>query len=374
MVPFAFPSRYRAGMTALEYKPDWEEARQRWTAWWRGEKLDRAVLTVYAPRDGAAGIEPPPRPPTALARWTDLDYLDAQNLHTWRTTFYGAEAFPMWCPGYPGHVGMPTFYGCPIELDWDTGWTRPILTEERLDVSGLKLDREGIFWRFGLDVHRRAKASSLGKAIPGMCAIGGGGDTLGGLRGSERLMIDLMDQPKAVLDAEIRLMHDWFEVYRLYADMLRTGEDWFGTWFPVWAPGTYYTPHCDVAFGISPRSFRECFLPATKMQVEYLDYSIFHVDGVGMFPFVDDICRLEALDGLQIGPGAGKPSALHYMDVLKKVQRAGKRLQIYLEPAEVPRALELLSSRGLCIYTPCESEAHARKLIEQVGAMSVDRG
>jgi 5-methyltetrahydrofolate--homocysteine methyltransferase len=364
-------------VTTLEYKPDWEEARQRWTAWWRGETLDRAVLTVYAPRacpQGDGTVEYPPCPATPLERWTNLDYLDAINLYSWRTTFYGAEAFPMWCPGYPGHVGMPTFYGCPIELDWDTGWHRPILTGERLDTSGLTVDRASPWWQFGMDIHRRARASSLGKAVPGMCAIFGGGDTLGMLRGSERLMLDLMDQPKAVLEAEIRFMHEWFEVYRLYADTVRAGEDWFATWFPTWAPGTYYTPQCDVGYGISPASFRECFLPATKMQVEYLDYSIFHVDGVGMFPFVDDICRLEALDGLQILPGAGKPSPLHYLDVLQKVQRAGKRLHISIDPAEVPRALELLSARGLCINTSCASEADARRVIEQVAALSVDRG
>ncbi len=40
---YSFVFRYRVAMAGLEYKPDWEESRQRWTAWWRGEKLDRAL-------------------------------------------------------------------------------------------------------------------------------------------------------------------------------------------------------------------------------------------------------------------------------------------------------------------------------------------
>jgi len=357
----------------LVYKPDWEETKQRYSAWWRGEKLDRCLLAVCAPRDEAPPDEYPDTPPTIEQRWMDLAYLDARNEYEWRHTFYGAEAVPQWCPGYPGHVSMPTFYGCPIELDWDTGWHGAILTGEKLDVSGLSINRTGRWWQFGLEVHRHARQAAAGKALPGLCAIMGGGDTLSSLRGAERLLMDLMDDPSGVREAEIKLMHDWFKVYRMYADLLRAGDDWFTTWFPVWTPGYYYTAQCDVSYGISPKSFRECFLPAIQLQTDLLDYSLYHVDGIGAFPFVDDLCKLERLGGLQILPGAGKPSPLHYLDVLRKVQRAGKRLHISIEPQEVPQALELLSSRGLCIGTWCGSEKEALTVIEQASRLSVDR-
>ena len=77
-------------------------------------------------------------------------------------------------------------------------------------------------------------------------------------------------------------------------------------------------------------------------------------------------CQLPKLSGIQVLPGDGKPSALHYNDILHKVQAAGKNLQIYLAPWEVKDALEMLSPRGLFITTWCDSEDEAKNLLRMV--------
>ena len=96
-----------------------------------------------------------------------------------------------------------------------------------------------------------------------------------------------------------------------------------------------------------------------------IDYSLYHVDGVEAFRHVDLLCELDRLNGLQILPGAGKPSPLYYMDVLKKVQDHGKNLHIRFPAKELPEALENLSSKGLFIWiTDCHSEEEADALIK----------
>jgi hypothetical protein len=361
-------------MDQLQYKPDWPEAKQRLSAWWRGENLDRCLLTVRAPRDDAAELAPPRTPLTIEQRWCDLDYLCARNDYRHRTTFYGAEAIPVWDVGYPGHVSLPTFYGCPFTLDWETGWHDPILTEDELDVSSLKLDRQGRWWQFGLDLMEYARKAAAGKSIPSMCAIFGGGDTLGMLRGNQRLLIDLMDDPGGVRDAELKLMEGWFEVFSTQVGALCQDGGPYTTWFGLWAPGRYYPMQCDVSYGISPEAFRECFVPALKKQAEFLDFAIYHLDGVGAFHLVDEICQIEGINAIQVLPGAGKPSPLHYLDILKRVQRLGKRLHISIPPEEVELALSLLSSRGLCIDTSAARQKQAQEIIDLAGRLSVDRG
>ena len=89
---------------------------------------------------------------------------------------------------------------------------------------------------------------------------------------------------------------------------------------------------------------------------------------------MEEICRIERVNAIQVGPGAGKPSPLHYIDVLKQVQRLGKGLHISIPAEEVEPALSLLSSRGLCIDTDARSEKEARQLIDLVGRKSVERG
>jgi phosphoglycolate phosphatase-like HAD superfamily hydrolase len=61
------------------------------------------------------------------------------------------------------------------------------------------------------------------------------------------------------------------------------------------------------------------------------------------------------------------------MDVLRKVQAAGKNLHISLPAAEVRPALEQLSARGLFISTSSRTEDEARALLASAGKWSRDR-
>ena len=246
----------------MRNKMDWEETRQRYTAWWRGERLERCLLWVTAPREGLGPEPEPARPASPEERWTDLAYLSALNDYEQRRTFYGAEAFPTWCPGYPGHVSLPTFYGCPLRLDWDTGWTDPILTEGPLDPARIVLKRSGRWWDFQFALLKHARRAAAGKSIPSICAIYGVGDTLAALRGGQALLFDLADQPEVVRDIELALVDDWVEILTLQTDLLKDGGYWYATWFPLWAPGRFYPTQCDASYGISPATFRDVYVPA----------------------------------------------------------------------------------------------------------------
>jgi hypothetical protein len=85
----------------LLYKPDWEETKARFEAWWTGEALDRCVIQVTAPGDDAPVEDPPPLPEKIDDRWLDYEYLRAANECRLRHTFLGGEALPIWNPGYP---------------------------------------------------------------------------------------------------------------------------------------------------------------------------------------------------------------------------------------------------------------------------------
>jgi hypothetical protein len=125
---------------------------------------------------------------------------------------------------------------------------------------------------------------------------------------------------------------------------------------------------------ISPKMFRDIFLPVIERQTRFLDHNVYHVDGIGAFAHVPALCELPRIQAIQILPGAGKPSPLHYLDTLKYVQRAGKNLHITIPSREVEPALKELSARGLFIETWCDSEAEARTLLENAKKWSHDRG
>ena len=349
----------------LEYKEDWEETKERYRLWWNGEYFGRCGLWVTAPKDDAPDEAPPESPEDPVERWTDLDHVSALNAYEHRRTFYGGEAFPVWHPGYPGHVAIPAFLGCPLHLDHRTGWWDPFLLDEEWDVGDLELNRNNKWFRFGLKMLRRAAADSAGMCIPSIGAFGGSGDCLAALRGTDRLLLDVLDQPEKVAGTEEHLMDLWMEVYDTFYGIIREASDDGSTcYFKLWAPGKFYSVSNDFSYMISPDMYEELFLPVIRRQTEFLDYSVYHVDGIGSFNHVPLICGMPRLQALQILPGAGKPSPLHYSDVLHAVQDAGKNLQITIPPEEVEPALDMLSARGLMIRTETGSESEARRLLE----------
>jgi hypothetical protein len=359
----------------LQYKPDWEEAKERYRAWWAHEYFGRCAISVTAPKAEPPDTPVPPVHTSVRQRWYDLEHIDRWNQYKMGRTYFGGEALPIWSPGYPGNNWIPVLVGNDFGLDENTGWTRgePVLANS-LDFRALEIDTRHPEWLWTLDMLSLAAERARGKCLVATGAFGGCGDTLAALRGTEQLLMDCMDRPDWVRDAEPYLMDMWCEHFeRLYACVRGPSEGSTG-WFPLWSPGKFYAAQNDFSYMIGPDMFRELFVPALKRQFDYLDHAVYHVDGIGAFAHVDALCEFERLQAIQILPGAGKPSPLHYLEVLKKVQAAGKNLHITIGPEEVRAALEGLSARGLFIETWCETEAEARELLENAGRWSVDRG
>lgn len=358
----------------LLYKPDWEETKERMTAWWAHEDFGRCAISVMAEKSGVKYDELPHLPEKKENWWLDFDYLHALHEYWMKSTFYGGEAIPIWDTG-SGWINNAGFVGCPVQLKEETGWVDPIIVDGELsdyDYRNIVIDADNSWWKFSDKIHRFAVEDARGKSIPGIQTLGGSADTLAAIRGTQNLLFDVMDCPNYVREFDLYLMKQWIEVHDKFYNITKEGAEGSTTWpgSNVWSPGGFYFAMCDFSYMISTKMFINIFLPSIEMQVNYLDYSLYHLDGVGAFAHIDVLCELPKLGGIQIVPGDGKPNALHYMDLLKKIQRAGKNLQLFLPPEEVEIALENLSSKGLFITTRCKTEEDARNLLKKVERLS----
>jgi len=360
---------------SLAHKDDREEAKERLRLWWGHEYFGRCALAVYAPRDNSPERPRPPQPKTVEEKWYDLDAVAERNEYRLSRTFHGGEAIPMWDAGYPGIAAIPTMLGCPFSVDMSTGWHDPLLTDpDGFDVRALRLDEDHPAYKYHFTVMARAMRETPAKSFPSMGAFYHGGDTLAALRGTEQLLIDCIERPDTVREAEDYLMDMWFDFYdRTYA-AVNGAEQGSACFFEIWAPGKTYGVANDFSYNISAAMYCDLFLPAIKRQVEFLDYSIYHVDGVGSFKHVDALLELPRLQAVQILPGANQPSPLHFMDILKRVQAADKNLAIWIGAEEVELALSALSARGLYMRTYAKTHAQAEELLRQAEGLSVDRG
>ena len=83
--------------------------------------------------------------------------------------------------------------------------------------------------------------------------------------------------------------------------------------------------------------------------MQLLDTSVFHLDGPGAVRHVDALLEIDALDAIQWVPGAGNPTAVAWLPMLRRIQSAGRSLYITAPAEEVAEILESLSPRGLMI-------------------------
>ncbi len=152
----------------LAFKPDWEETKQRYLAWWKGELLDRCCVAVTAPKANPPAGDPPPYTGERGKHWFDFEWWAAWQDWAMARTFYGGEALPNWHAGYPGWAGIPTFLGCHTELDEVTGWSDPILnggTLEDHDYRDLVITEDAPNWQLSHEMIRFGAEASRGKCV-----------------------------------------------------------------------------------------------------------------------------------------------------------------------------------------------------------------
>ncbi len=359
----------------LQYKPDWEKTRERMSAWWAHEDFGRCAIAITAEKSGMKHEEPPSLPGRKEDWWFDFDYLHALHEYQMKHTYYGGEAIPIWNTG-DRWMQIAGFIGCQIRLNEETGWADPFIGDGELaehDYHKIVVDTSNRWWAYSDRIHRFAAQEALGKSIPAIQALGGCADTLAAIRGTQKLVLDVIDNPEYVREFDLYLMKQWIDVYEKFYDITKDAAQGSTTWSGnhLWAPGRFYFMMCDFSYMISTKMFINLFMPSLEMQCNFLDYPFYHLDGVRAFAHVDAIIsELPKLKGFQIVPGDGKPNALHYMDMLKKIQRAGKNLLIFVPPEEVEIALENLSSKGLLIVTRCKTEEEALNLLNKAERLS----
>jgi hypothetical protein len=112
--------------------------------------------------------------------------------------------------------------------------------------------------------------------------------------------------------------------------------------------------------------FREFFLDELAMECNHLDNSLYHLDGPSATRHLDDILRIERLDGIQWVPGANSGPAVQWISLLKRIQAAGKCIHYSVTAEDVKPLMEALSSKGLMLSTYANSVEEAEALLKNV--------
>ncbi len=203
-------SDLKAGFSTRE----WESIRQNYTAWWRGE-LDRPLVNVSVADPGAgrrhlSGF---------LTNWpqemSDDELVSAVEEMFSRCRFYG-DAFPHFFVNYGPGVGA-AFAGAQVRAAPETAWFEPASHPPLADLR-IALDPKNIWWRRVRRV-TDVLARRLGDRIQiSITDLGGNLDILASLRGTDQLLMDVIEQPAEVRRCRRKITRMWVEVFdELYA-------------------------------------------------------------------------------------------------------------------------------------------------------------
>ncbi len=348
---------------------DWERIRRDWSAWWTGE-LDRPLVHVVTYDPGVTGGASDghlTRFPLEMPAGQVLDQCEPLLA----ATHYHGDAFPHWWPNLGAGI-MAGFLGSGVHYASETGttWFAPLDGLDSLADLDLRYDPSTPWWRRVQDLTRAAVARWGGRVVIGHTDLGGNLDILAALRGTERLLLDLVDAPGEIERLTRTITDLWLRYYAELRDLIAPAQAGFSYWAGFWSPGTGYMLQSDFCYMISPRMFRRYVLPDLAACCAALDYAFYHMDGKGQLAHLDMLLGIERLRGIQWQPGAGQPLGSEWPDVLRRIRDGGKLCQVYVDRAGAFKIMRELGGRGFLFIidsderlTPGEADDFVNELL-----------
>ena len=334
------------------FKPDYERSRQRIDAFWERELIDRPVVqfSLLKPPEERVPL-PPSHHAAPAARWLDAEYQAELALATLSNQEFLGDSMPVAWPNLGPEV-LAAFYGCPIHFgDYGTSWSEPIL-HDWSEVERIQLDWQSPYLARLHELTDALLEIGQGRFITGMTDWHPGGDGIAALRDPQALAVDMLTHVQEVKALLARLEADYFQLYDTFYQKLRAAGQPISTWTPLVCgrrgdDGKFYVPSNDFSIMISKAMFDDVFLPGIARECQFLDRSIYHLDGPGALRHLDSILSIPELDALQFVPGAGNEGFPRWVWVYQRAQAAGKAIQVFCQIGELEQVMEALDPRGL---------------------------
>ncbi|MCM8830496.1 MAG: trimethylamine corrinoid protein 2, partial [Candidatus Omnitrophica bacterium] len=187
--------------------------------------------------------------------------------------------------------------------------------------------------------------------------------------GPDRGCMDIIDHPDEVKEAMEVLFKAWKKVYDDYWAIVKDKQKGSTSWIGVWAPGKMYPVQNDLSCLVSPSVYKEFFLEELLWEIKYLDYSIYHLDGVEALQHLDILLDIPELNAIQWVSGARfeKENIERWIPLYKKIQAKKKAIVVYPKIEEIETVLENLKPEGLLIQVGCSSQEEAERVCKKLG-------
>jgi len=330
----------------IEHIADWEKRLARQDAVWHNEILDRPVVWISFPKKKE--VIPWPKEKTYRAvrdRWMDFQNTAAQTTARAMNTEWLGDALPTAWPNLGPEV-FPAFFGQELEFSEGTSWSIPILHDWK-DIDKVRFSRDNFYYKKMMELTKTLLEAGKGKYYTGLTDFHPGGDCIAAWRDPQNLAIDMIDHVDDVKRALAYVDQVYYEVYNDFYNLLKANGQAITTWAGYVSTKKWYVPSNDFSCMISKQMFDDVFLPGIAAECRFYEASIYHLDGPGALQHLDSLLSIPELNAIQWVYGAGHGRATDWLHVYKRIQAAGKGIQIWAQPDEVDTIIENLRPQGV---------------------------
>lgn len=302
--------------------------------WWKGE-LGRPLVNVMIP-DAHPFEKKTPAPILSQQNCTDFSWspeqvIDALDEDLGRYEYVG-DGYPLINFDSFGPGSLAAFCGAKLDNSSGRVWFWPA-KEMEIDEIHVKYDPENIYAKRIKDIYRAGLQKWEGSVLMGLPDLGGVLDVAASFRGTDNLLMDLLDDPDEVKRL-IREIHTaWYEAYEDFSNVLKPQKA-NTNWTRLICSEPSYVTQCDFSYMIGNAMFKEFVLDTLIEDTRRLPYTIYHMDGIGELNHFDDLLAIPNLTAIQWQMGEGKPAPIHWLDIYRKIQAAGKQMQIVRGPQD----------------------------------------
>lgn len=335
-------------MSELRFtEEDWQRVERDTMAWWAGE-LDRPLVWLTATEPGERQVEY-----SYLSNYPhDMPAAEIVERHAplmAATHFYG-DAFPAWWVNFGPGIAAG-FLGAKVNSVSDPSETVWFTPSAEMEIGDLRLDYdpENYWWKRVKDITAAIVERWQGQVAVGMTDLGGNLDILASFRETQRLLLEVTDQPEEVARLVGQITQLWLRYYAELDKIVRPACRGTTSWAPIWSTGKTYMLQCDFSYMISPRMFERFVVPDLVTCCDYLDHGFYHLDGKGEIPHLKHLLKIERLRGIQWIPGDGQPPADEWLELLKQIRDGGKLCQVFVTPEGARRIVRNLGGKGFLL-------------------------
>lgn len=350
------------------WKPNLEETKKHYIDWWNHKGI---VLNMWEHfQEGVkphADVPMPPAPKSLDQKWFDpewrAEYLDWYVAHS----SMKADMLPV-ANTQLGPGSLAAILGGVFEGGEDTIWIHPdpnYTDDIKFDIN----DPANKNWQLHKDLLRACKKKAKGNYYVGMPDLMEGMDVLAAMKGTDKVLLDTVMQPE-VLERQMQQINDiYFQVFDELYDIIREGDEMAFCYFSSWAPGKMTKLQSDISTMISVEDYRRFVQPFIRQQCQKIDYTLYHLDGVGAMHHLPALLEIEELNAIQWTPGVGEPQggSPKWYDLYKKILAGGKSIMAcWVTLDELRPLLDNIGGDGVHIEMDFHNEDEVEKALRIV--------